>query len=183
MNTRATDTYEPPKSERLAMRNFVLRHLLILSELESAILILRYAALTKHPLSWRQIATLVNTDCVTVKNVHDMTLLLLARRTEEANLPHTLWDLQADVRAVKEEARRKSAAAVQSGRLVRQPCQNCGAAAEYSEGHHRNYFKPLAVTWLCNPCHIEEHAHNNQINGAMLIPTSEVLEHHERLGL
>jgi hypothetical protein len=166
------------------MRNFVLRHLLLLSDLEIAVLVIRYTALGNRFLpSWKQIAPLVNEDWQTVKNVHDMTLLLLARRTEEKYLPHTMWDLQADVEKVKEDARRKSAGAMQSGRLVKQPCQNCGAGAEFSEGHHRNYFKALAVTWLCHPCHLAEHAENHQINGAMLIPTSEILENHERLGL
>jgi len=45
--------------------------------------------------------------------------------------------------------------AVRSGRLRRLPCAYCGMAK--SEGHHKDYAKPLDVVWLCRPCHRAEH--------------------------
>lgn len=42
--------------------------------------------------------------------------------------------------------------ALQSGRLVPQPCAACGRE-EQPHAHHFDYSKPLDVTWLCQPCH------------------------------
>lgn len=41
--------------------------------------------------------------------------------------------------------------ALQKGKLVRQPCEICGATK--SEAHHDDYSKPLEVRWLCRTCH------------------------------
>jgi hypothetical protein len=41
------------------------------------------------------------------------------------------------------------------GKLTREPCVSCGA--ERAEMHHADYSKPLEVTWLCRPCHLEHH--------------------------
>lgn len=43
------------------------------------------------------------------------------------------------------------------GVLVPEPCWHCGAN-ERIEAHHRNYYRPLDVTWLCKPCHGKEHS-------------------------
>lgn len=45
--------------------------------------------------------------------------------------------------------------AIESGRLVRQPCEVCGA--EPGHGHHDDYSKPLDVRWLCARCHAATH--------------------------
>jgi ribosomal protein S27AE len=69
---------------------------------------------------------------------------------------------QKRVRAATDAARQKHNArlrvldAVKSGRLVRQPCETCGA--EPTEAHHDDYDKPLEVRWLCSLCHGAEHA-------------------------
>jgi hypothetical protein len=42
--------------------------------------------------------------------------------------------------------------AVRDGRLLRQPCEICGAKAE---AHHEDYTKPLEVRWMCFKCHRE----------------------------
>lgn len=47
-------------------------------------------------------------------------------------------------------------AAINAGRLTRQPCEICGASS--TDAHHDDYSKPLAVRWLCRPHHIEYHA-------------------------
>jgi hypothetical protein len=47
--------------------------------------------------------------------------------------------------------------ALRCGKLKKQPCVFCGAVGEV-EAHHRDYSKPLDVTWLCRPCHRRFHA-------------------------
>ena len=45
--------------------------------------------------------------------------------------------------------------AIGSGRLTRQPCEQCGAVK--TEAHHDDYTKPLSVRWLCVRHHNEFH--------------------------
>jgi hypothetical protein len=45
--------------------------------------------------------------------------------------------------------------AIAIGKIKRQACEICGS--EKSEGHHRDYSRPLDVTWLCKKHHVEEH--------------------------
>ena len=45
--------------------------------------------------------------------------------------------------------------AIRDGRLVREPCEVCGA--EKSDAHHDDYSQPLAVRWLCRKHHGEQH--------------------------
>jgi ribosomal protein S27AE len=55
----------------------------------------------------------------------------------------------------KNAARNAVKKALRRGELVRQPCERCGAAP--ADAHHDDYSKPLAVRWLCEPHHGEEH--------------------------
>lgn len=54
--------------------------------------------------------------------------------------------------------------ALRSGRLVRQPCQECGATdflGKIVEGHHYLGYDPehaLDIRWLCASHHIAEHS-------------------------
>jgi hypothetical protein len=57
---------------------------------------------------------------------------------------------------IKYRARRRVITAVNSGKLVRLPCERCGAPPP-THGHHTDYSKPLDVIWLCRPCHAREH--------------------------
>jgi len=41
--------------------------------------------------------------------------------------------------------------AIREGKLIRQPCEVCGAAKV--EAHHDDYFQPLNVRWLCSRHH------------------------------
>jgi len=43
--------------------------------------------------------------------------------------------------------------ALRAGKVVRQPCYICGNTK--SQGHHKDYSKPLNVEWLCFKCHRE----------------------------
>lgn len=55
--------------------------------------------------------------------------------------------------AEKVLARRVLNHAVARGDIGRsQLCERCGSACT-TEGHHHDYSKPLAVTWLCPTCH------------------------------
>jgi hypothetical protein len=57
--------------------------------------------------------------------------------------------------AHKWRARQIAHNAIKSGKLVRQPCEVCGAVQV--EAHHDDYAKPLSVRWLCRPHHREHH--------------------------
>lgn len=49
-------------------------------------------------------------------------------------------------------------AAIRRGQLVRTAsCQACQTVTR-TQAHHEDYSKPLAVTWLCRPCHTKHHA-------------------------
>jgi len=50
--------------------------------------------------------------------------------------------------------------AIRDGRLIRQPCETCGAIAQ---AHHDDYGKPLDVRWLCTTHHAEWHKHNTPL--------------------
>ena len=55
----------------------------------------------------------------------------------------------------KRLAHSRVAHAIESGRLVRQPCEKCGDPK--SHAHHFDYSKPLDVVWLCSAHHGEVH--------------------------
>lgn len=57
--------------------------------------------------------------------------------------------------ADRARARARYRDALKSGRLVRQPCEVCGA--EKVDGHHDDYSKPLEVRWLCREHHLQAH--------------------------
>lgn len=45
--------------------------------------------------------------------------------------------------------------AVRSGKLIKRPCEKCGALKVHA--HHKDYSKPLEVNWYCARCHSKEH--------------------------
>jgi hypothetical protein len=45
--------------------------------------------------------------------------------------------------------------AIKTGKIIRQPCEVCGAKAQ---AHHDDYSRPLEVRWLCFVHHQIEHA-------------------------
>lgn len=61
----------------------------------------------------------------------------------------------------KVSSRSLTTAAINSRRLVRRPCEVCGALR--SEAHHVDYDKPLDVRWLCRLHHDWLHHHGYSI--------------------
>lgn len=49
--------------------------------------------------------------------------------------------------------------AIKEGVLIVGPCEKCGATTEQRKiaPHHKDYFKPLEVNWLCYSCHQKHH--------------------------
>ena len=56
---------------------------------------------------------------------------------------------------IKEKSRSRVRNAVFRGKLKKLPCEVCGETN--SQGHHKDYSKPLDVTWLCAKHHSEAH--------------------------
>lgn len=65
-----------------------------------------------------------------------------------------------------DEARRKANARAMArsyemrGKIVRKPCEGCGA--DNAERHHPDYNQPLLIQWLCRKCHLAHH-HEEQL--------------------
>lgn len=78
-----------------------------------------------------------------------------------ASQPHRVAkakEIQAAWKAAHPErrsAQNKVWAALRSGKLQKQPCWECGSAAE---AHHPDYSRPLDVVWLCSTHHKQAHA-------------------------
>lgn len=58
--------------------------------------------------------------------------------------------------------------AIARGRLIRKPCEICGA--EKADAHHDDYNKPLEVRWLCPSHHREWHLSHNPIRRTIELP-------------
>ncbi len=58
-----------------------------------------------------------------------------------------------DPRKVK--ARSVARHAIKQGRLIREPCEVCGA--KKTQAHHDDYDQPLEVRWLCRKHHEQVH--------------------------
>ena len=61
---------------------------------------------------------------------------------------------------LKIQCRRKVVCAIQSGKLKRGHCEDCGKTPSQEKiyGHHEDYDKPLEVVWLCSSCHMRRHS-------------------------
>lgn len=55
----------------------------------------------------------------------------------------------------KIKVRRQLRWAIESGKLVRLPCVECGLKDSYA--HHHDYSLPLDVIWLCRQHHADRH--------------------------
>ena len=51
--------------------------------------------------------------------------------------------------------------AIASGKIQKGACERCGNPRVHA--HHDDYSKPLAIRWLCPPCHIKHHKENPNV--------------------
>lgn len=90
---------------------------------------------------------------------------LNARQRELAKRPEARAKMNArarSLRKIKDQkvmARKAVTNAIESGRLVQQPCVRCGQSP--TDAHHEDYGRPLDVTWLCRSCHRSRHGLRN----------------------
>ena len=63
--------------------------------------------------------------------------------------------------ANKKRCSQMVASARRSGKLIPQPCRNCGATQNI-HAHHPDYNKPLDIVWLCQKCYAD--LHNKKFN-------------------
>ncbi|MEX0684029.1 MAG: hypothetical protein WD472_11335 [Dehalococcoidia bacterium] len=54
--------------------------------------------------------------------------------------------------------------AIRDGKLQKGPCSICGTT-KHVHGHHKDYLRPLDVTWLCARCHRRLHATFPELGG------------------
>jgi hypothetical protein len=52
--------------------------------------------------------------------------------------------------------------ALQTGKLIPEPCRICGAKAQM---HHPDYNRPYDVEWLCREHHLELHRQETGVQG------------------
>lgn len=86
--------------------------------------------------------------------------LIRMRKYKAAN-KETCEALRKEYLKKTNRAQPKIMKAISSGRILRQPCEVCGA--EPAEAHHDDYNKPLDVRWLCRACHSKWHRNNKPI--------------------
>ena len=55
----------------------------------------------------------------------------------------------------KDNCRSYAGVYLRRGKLVKQPCLECGNLD--SQMHHEDYNKPLEIMWLCRKCHLMRH--------------------------
>ena len=55
----------------------------------------------------------------------------------------------------KMKARALAYAAIRSGKLLRQDCEECGDPK--TQTHHPDYRSPMKIKWLCVKCHRDAH--------------------------
>lgn len=60
-----------------------------------------------------------------------------------------------ELKLLKVRARKALNHAVADGKVIPQPCKECGAPK--AQAHHEDYTKPLDVDWLCPRCHTKHH--------------------------
>lgn len=67
----------------------------------------------------------------------------------------------SDERRMKMNARAYLRVYIKRGKVKKKPCIICGN--EKSEGHHKDYTKPLEVIWLCRAHHMRMHRKDEEI--------------------
>ena len=69
------------------------------------------------------------------------------------------WKSPPSTRKQQIRAHNALSRAVRSGKILKGTrCEDCGMVPRYIHGHHEDYSKPLAVSWVCSTCHRRRHA-------------------------
>jgi len=78
-------------------------------------------------------------------------------RSEESKKKYNAYRRQRYARegGGKSKVRQVVKDRLRAGRLTKGPCAICGE--DHTIAHHRDYSKPLWITWLCIRCHIRVH--------------------------
>lgn len=85
-------------------------------------------------------------------------------RAEHPDTCKQTCEKYAEENPKKRKVLSKVANAIKRGDLVRMPCEVCGDPN--SQGHHKDYDKPLDVMWLCQQHHTDWHRENGEgLNG------------------
>lgn len=79
----------------------------------------------------------------------------LPRVREQLKLSNFKYRRRLDIR-IKNLARSFTNHAINAGKIIREPCADCGK--EQSEAHHLDYNLPLLIAWLCADCHRKLHS-------------------------
>jgi hypothetical protein len=74
------------------------------------------------------------------------------RSIERKETPQQRWGAKHPLEKWAHQCLRS---AVRRGLLLPQPCAICGAPN--TDGHHEDYNRPMAVTWLCRKHHKQRH--------------------------
>jgi hypothetical protein len=82
-------------------------------------------------------------------------------RKNQAEESARLRELQY-ANVTKENARKATRYAIQTGRIKRGPCEVCGD--KKVDAHHDDYSNPLEVRWLCRVHHMQHHHRQSTIN-------------------
>ncbi len=91
---------------------------------------------------------------------------LARRRNAEAQRHYKACPANAPKLAARLEVQR----ALAHGDLTRPSgCAACGLPCA-PEAHHPDYARPLAVEWLCHPCHMRRHRLPDAAPGQMWLP-------------
>jgi hypothetical protein len=77
---------------------------------------------------------------------------------------------------VKAECREQTRRAIKEGKLIRSArCSVCGHTGKI-QAHHTDYSDPLAVVWLCFPCHRRIHGYCGDVVSRIIIEENGIYE-------
>lgn len=72
----------------------------------------------------------------------------------------------------KRAAHKATGNAIRDGRIIRQPCEQCGS--KQVQAHHDDYSRPLDVRWLCVTHHNEHHVRERELARArQIVPNTK----------
>jgi hypothetical protein len=89
-------------------------------------------------------------------------------KTQNRNRLYYERRMAKPVNALRAKVRAQCRKAIRAGKLVRQPCEGCGAPDV--QAHHEDYSRPFDVKWFCRGCHAALHRKSHCARGHALTP-------------